>query len=123
MNDFHQSESEIAAVIRKRAPIAGDRKSLARGARYQQIDMAARFCAIDEVRRRHIAEVGNVRPMMSQYTRREFLDLRAPEPIDIRHGNLGSADAAEARRSGHAALPDSSSRDQVLPQSSHIRRC
>ena len=29
MNDFHQSKSQIAAIIRERTPVSGDRKSLA----------------------------------------------------------------------------------------------
>nr|WP_052207750.1 hypothetical protein [Sphingopyxis fribergensis] len=96
MSDFHETEGEIAAVARHAGAKACDAEILTGRAADEQVEPPECRGALQEVVGRHVAKVRAVGKASGHDGGGEFLDLRVPQPFELRPTKFGGADAGKA---------------------------
>ena len=102
MGNLDEAEGKLAARVFHALAQPGDGEGLAGRAAAEQIERAEGAGAVDKVRRGDVAEV-RMAEARGEDGGREFLDLRAPEPLRLGQRQLGPADAREHGCGSHTA--------------------
>lgn len=93
MCDFHETEGEVAAVASGAGAEARNAEILTRRPADEQVKATERRSPLQEVVSGDVAQVNRMREALGQDGRGEFLDLGAPQPLELRAAQLGGADA------------------------------